>query len=241
MITTLIAAALMVETAPTEEEKAKLRAEKESSAKALAAEEARQKVEAEARRHETEKQQREQKARESEAAIAAAATEKEKKDAERKAAKDKMIKKDGPVQRARKLPSGALDLSDPEVEEAWQQVSRDDNDTDWAVFKVGHDMKLKVVETGDDGLEGLVDELDESQVMFGFVQAVMPDGRPKFASIEFMGANAPNAIKSKAASFRRQLDDFFGSVHLKLTAREADELDVDELMEKLTKSGGASY
>ena len=48
MIITLIAAALMVETAPTEEEKVKLQADTEMQAKIATAEEARQRVEAKA-------------------------------------------------------------------------------------------------------------------------------------------------------------------------------------------------
>eukprot|EP01051_Picozoa_sp_SAG22_P003729 SAG22_NODE_185_length_15941_cov_8.668034_9_plen_89_part_00 len=71
--------------------------------------------------------------------------------------------------------------------------------------------------------------------------AVMPDGRPKFCVVEFMGCNAPTAARSKAASFRNQLDAFFAPCHMKLTASEEDELDADELMAKLTKTGGASY
>jgi hypothetical protein len=44
------------------------------------------------------------------------------------------------------MPRGELDFSNPELEESWQAVSRDDNDVDWALFKLTGDLtKLELV------------------------------------------------------------------------------------------------
>eukprot|EP01051_Picozoa_sp_SAG22_P003730 SAG22_NODE_185_length_15941_cov_8.668034_10_plen_214_part_00 len=207
--------------APTEEEKAKLAAEKANDAATLAAEEARAAAEAKARlevrpaacccmlhaaaccmlhavghptpaaieifyrlltaacrpagclcvtHQELKSKEQAEKEAASQAELAAATTEQAKAAAGRQLAKDKLTVKAGAV-KGRKIPKGALDLSNPELEDAWQKVSRDDDETDWAVFQLAGDMAtLKLVETGDDGLEGMCDELDEAKVQFGYVR-----------------------------------------------------------------------
>lgn len=167
------AAALMVETAPTEEEKSKIAADKASNAAVLAAEEARAaalaKANLEAVRVKEQAEKEEvrllrlplssclasssktphspnltlsphplvtsspHRHQTTKAKMAAATSAGEKAAAAKEGAKNKMTKKAGAV-KGRKIPKGALDMSDPALEEAWQSVSRDDNDIDWCVW-----------------------------------------------------------------------------------------------------------
>ncbi len=39
------------------------------------------------------------------------------------------------------------------------------------------------METGDGGLENMLDELGDCRVMFGYLRCTMPDGRPKFVQV----------------------------------------------------------
>jgi|EP01047_Picozoa_sp_COSAG01_P072859 hypothetical protein len=100
---------------------------------------------------------------------------------------------------------------------------------------------MRVMTSGDDGLEGMLDELDDCRVMFGYVRCIMPDGRPKFVQITWVGPSGGEAQKSWAARAQSQIDAFMSPAHLRLMAREEDDIDEDDIMEKLTTSGGASY
>jgi hypothetical protein len=89
------------------------------------------------------------------------------------------------------------------------------DDTDWAWFGLtGDGTKMKLMETGDDGLEGAVDELDDCRVMFGYVRCIMPDGRPKFVAITWAGPSASEQVKGKISSYKGQIEDFLDPFYL---------------------------
>ena len=89
---------------------------------------------------------------EAQAKQAAATSAAEKKAAEKAEAKANFVKKakkTGP----RTPPKGDLDMSDEALEEAYQKVSDDADDTDWAWYTLtGDGKKMRLMETGDDGL-----------------------------------------------------------------------------------------
>ena len=78
---------------------------------------------------------------------------------------------------------------------------------------------------GDDGLEGAVDELDDCRVMFGYVRCIMPDGRPKFVAITWVGMSAAEQQKGKVSSYKGQVEAFLDPNHLHVMAREEDDID----------------
>ena len=89
---------------------------------------------------------------EAQAKQAAATSAAEKKVADKAAAKANLVakaKKTGP-----RAPSkGDLDMSHESLEEAYQKVSDDADDTDWAWYTLtGDGKKMRLMETGDDGL-----------------------------------------------------------------------------------------
>ena len=150
--------------------------------------------------------------------------------------------KAGKKVKGRTPPTGELDLSAPELEEAWQNVSSDTTETDWAWFTLTQDHKgMRVMEQGDGGLENMLDELDDCRVMFGYLRCIMPDGRPKFVQITFVGPSGSEVQKSWAARAASQINAFMAPSHLHIRTSEEDDIDEDDIMEKLTKSGGASY
>jgi hypothetical protein len=79
-----------------------------------------------------------------------------------------------------------------------------------------------------------VDEIDESQIQFAYIRQIM-DGRPKFIQVNFVGGGAPTAAKARVSSFGPQIDNFFKPAHLKVNARDVDELDEDEILEKCAR------
>lgn len=241
MITTLLAAALIVEQAPSEEELRAKQEDAELAARVQAAEDARKLAESKAKVAELEEKKKAEDIAAAQELQKQASTAKEQAVADKAAAKSKMTVK-AKKTKARAPPKGALDMTDPALEEAFQKVSDDADDTDWAWFGLtGDGTKMKLMETGDDGLEGAVDELDDCRVMFGYVRCIMPDGRPKFVAITWAGPSASEQVKGKISSYKGQIEDFLDPNHLHVMAREEDDIEEEEIMAKLTKSGGASY
>ena len=82
-----------------------------------------------------------------------------------------------------------------------------------------------------------VDELDDCRVMFGYVRCIMPDGRPKFVAITWVGMSAPEHQKGKVSSYKGQIEAFLDPNHLHVMAREED--DIDEV--RWTYFSGVSF
>ncbi len=237
MITTLLAAALIVEQAPSEEELRAKQQDAEMAARIKAAEDARKLAESKAKVAELEEKRKAEEVAAAQKRQEAATSKAEKAAADKAAAKSKMNVK-AKKTAARKPPKGALDMSDPALEEAFQKVSDDADNTDWVWFGLSGDgSKMSVMETGDDGLEGAVDELDDCRVMFGYVRCIMPDGRPKFVAITWVGMSAPEHQKGKVSSYKGQIEAFLDPNHLHVMAREED--DIDEV--RWTYFSGVSF
>ena len=135
-----------------------------------------------------------------------------------------------------------LDLSNPEIEEAWQDVSSDLSETDWVAYSLTGDMKsLKVVDTGDDGIEGLLDEVNDSKIMFFYARVLMDDGRPKFVYISWCGPSAPEKAKGKVPELDSQMAAFMEPFHTKIMARDEDGIEEDAIKALLVRGGGAKY
>jgi hypothetical protein len=146
MVMTLLAAALMVEQAPTAEELAAIKQDEELQARRAAAEEARQRQQVKMALQEAEIAKQAQAEAKARAAQEAASTKAEQKSADKAAARVKMsnLAKNKKVQ-GRKPPKGELDLSDEALETAWQSVSSDVDATDWVWYTLTSDNKVCVL------------------------------------------------------------------------------------------------
>jgi hypothetical protein len=84
----------------------------------------------------------------------------------------------------------ALDLSHygKELKAAYEDVLSDSSDTNWALF--GYDKQtndLKVVETGDGGIEELAEEFSGSKIQYGWCKVIDPNTNlPKFVLINWV-------------------------------------------------------
>ena len=140
-------------------------------------------------------------------------------------------------------------LFDPSCASAYGEVFSDDSDTDWCCLRYeGRKLKCAPSGKGSDGLDGLVETFDDSQVQYGLLRMIkMDDGgdskRIKFVFISWVGENAPAMKKGSVTSHKPMVAELFKGHHVSLAVMERCELDslAERIKEALVKAGGANY
>ncbi|GFS02032.1 drebrin-like protein [Elysia marginata] len=139
----------------------------------------------------------------------------------------------------------AIDLkkNNDALTKAYRQVLDNSDDTDWALFGYeGQTPVLKVVETGNGGIEEMQDDLNSGRMMYAFCRVQDPNtALHKFVLVQWTGEGVPENIKLKYTSHLRDVQGFFKGIHITYPARCEDDIDVDDILKKVAKSSGANY
>jgi len=138
-----------------------------------------------------------------------------------------------------------VDVSNPQLAEYYQDVRNDTTPTDWCLFGYSSDGKaIEPINKGEDGLEGMKSNLDESKCFFGFLRVTSGDEeskRAKFVFITFGGTRAPVLRRAKMSvhkdSVHKVIKDYAITVH----AESVNELDFGQILATVKKAGGADY
>ncbi|XP_052099388.1 drebrin-like protein B isoform X1 [Mytilus californianus] len=127
--------------------------------------------------------------------------------------------------------------------QAYNEVVSDKNNVDWAVF--GYEVQtpvLKVVETGEGGLEEMSDSLNGSKIMYAYCKILDPNTNlPKYVLINWQGEAAPESMKFKCANHLPDIQKFFRGIHVVINARTEEDIDPDDVTKKVAKSSGSNY
>jgi len=126
---------------------------------------------------------------------------------------------------------------------AWKDVSNEDSSTDWVVLGYeGKTFELKVVDTGEDGLEEMVDSLSGSKIMYAYCRVKDPNtGLPKFVFINWQGEGAPTTVKGTCARHVADVTKLFRGAHVTINARTEADVDPDDILDKVSKASGSNY
>ncbi|XP_078095791.1 drebrin-like protein B isoform X2 [Mustelus asterias] len=139
----------------------------------------------------------------------------------------------------------ALNLSrnGPALQAAYQDVVSDKTATDWALFTYeGNSNDLRLAETGDGGLEELVEELNSGKVMYAFCRVKDPNsGLPKFVLINWTGEGVKDARKGLCANHVSTVANFLKGAHVTINARADEDVEPEVIIEKVAKASGANY
>ncbi|KAG5326091.1 DBNL protein, partial [Acromyrmex heyeri] len=115
---------------------------------------------------------------------------------------------------------------------AWHSVVDDKLSTNWAVFGYeGQTNNLKVIGTGDGGLEEMIDRLNSSHIMYAFCRVIDTKTRE----------GAPIVRKGTCANHIRDVEKLLKGAHITITARSEDDVEVDAIMEKLARATASAY
>eukprot|EP00092_Neocalanus_flemingeri_P087850 GFUD01110923.1.p1 GENE.GFUD01110923.1~~GFUD01110923.1.p1 ORF type:complete len:486 (-),score=176.06 GFUD01110923.1:56-1513(-) len=130
-----------------------------------------------------------------------------------------------------------------DIKNACKEVTSDKLETNWALFGYeGQTNVLKLVSTGEDGLEELVEDFNPSKIQYAFLKVEDPKtSLPKFVLINWQGETAPGSRKGTCAMHLRDIEQFMAGHHLTYCVRNEDELDIDMILEKVSKVTASSF
>lgn len=130
-----------------------------------------------------------------------------------------------------------------DIKNACKEVTGDKNETNWALFGYeGQTNVLKLVSTGEDGLEELVEDFNPSKIQYAFIKVEDPKtSLPKFVLINWQGESAPGSRKGSCAMHLRDVEQFMAGHHLTYVVRNEDELDINLILEKVSKVTASSF
>ncbi|OJA17657.1 hypothetical protein AZE42_03015 [Rhizopogon vesiculosus] len=128
------------------------------------------------------------------------------------------------------------DLSDPKIDEAYQDVRSDKSDTNWLLLDY---------ETGAGGLAELRDVLADSKASYAYVRVAFSNDkesqREKFILVVWIGPECKVMRKAKISVHAADVKQVLRVYSIEVAAREKDDLKEDPIIVRLRKAGGASY
>jgi len=129
------------------------------------------------------------------------------------------------------------------MQEAWKKVCNEKSDTNWVLFGYeGTSFDLKLISTGEDGVDEMKEDLNASKIMYGFLRLQDPKtSLPKYVFFHWQGESVPGTRKGKAATHLRDIEKYFHGAHLTITARDEDEIDEELILEKVSKVSATAY
>ncbi|KAI0078351.1 actin depolymerizing protein [Panus rudis PR-1116 ss-1] len=139
------------------------------------------------------------------------------------------------------------DVSDPKIDEAYQDVRSDKSETNWLLLDYESDKsdKLVLASTGSGGLEELVEHLDDSKASYGYARVQYANDkeskREKFILIVWIGPNCKVMRKAKISVHTADVKQVLRIYSIEVAAREKDDLKYEPIVVRLRKAGGASY
>ncbi|KAI0656885.1 actin depolymerizing protein [Cubamyces menziesii] len=139
------------------------------------------------------------------------------------------------------------DLSDPKIDEAYQDVRSDKTDTNWLLLDYESDRsdKLQLTSTGSGGLAELREQLDDGKASYAYVRVQYANDkeskREKFILVIWIGPNCKVMRKAKISVHTADVKSVLRVYSMEVPAREKDDLKEEPIIVKLRKAGGASY
>ncbi|NP_001086163.1 drebrin-like protein B [Xenopus laevis] len=129
------------------------------------------------------------------------------------------------------------------LQAAYKDVLDEKTKTDWALYTYeGNSNDIRLAETGDGGLEELVEELSSGKVMYAFCRVKDPNsGLPKFVLINWTGEGVKDARKGMCANHVSTMASFLKGAHVTINARAEEDVEPESIMEKVAKASGANY
>lgn len=139
------------------------------------------------------------------------------------------------------------DLTNPSIDEAYQEVRNDKSDTNWLLLDYESDRsdKLTVTTTGTGGLSELKEALDDSKASYAYVRVSYSNDkesvREKFILVVWIGPNCKVMRKAKISVHSADVKNVLRVYSIEVAAREKDDVNEDPIVVRLRKAGGASY
>ncbi|KAK6464219.1 hypothetical protein DFJ63DRAFT_62424 [Scheffersomyces coipomensis] len=128
------------------------------------------------------------------------------------------------------------------IQESYDKVVRGDPSTTYAVYSVNKDSSLEVSETGNGSLDEFVESFTDGQIQFGIARVVVPGSDvSKNLLLGWCPDNSPAKSRLSFASNFADVSKVLSGYHVQITARDQDDLDVDDFLHRVGAAAGARY
>uniref|UniRef100_A0A8D3AA86 Drebrin-like a n=1 Tax=Scophthalmus maximus TaxID=52904 RepID=A0A8D3AA86_SCOMX len=126
---------------------------------------------------------------------------------------------------------------------AYKEVVDGKSDTNWALFTYeGNSNDIRLVETGDGGLEEMVEELNSGKVMYAFCRVQDPNsGLPKYVLINWTGEGVKDSRKGMCANHVSSIGNFLQGAHVTINARDDEDVEPDTILAKVAKASEVNF
>jgi hypothetical protein len=139
------------------------------------------------------------------------------------------------------------DASAPEIREAYEDVRSDSTETNWLLitYEEGSGNKRWVLAgKGSGGLLELKSRITDSFLGFGYLRVVAGDEmsrRAKFVFIKYLSKGLKLNLKALINVHRGDVEKVLSQSNVSIEAEGLDELDEDDINDRVKKAGGARY
>jgi len=134
--------------------------------------------------------------------------------------------------------SDKLDLSDPALKEAYEDVKKDSTKTNWALFGyVPNSNKLYVAGSGEGGIEEFTEELNSGTPGYAFVRLETDSSyggstqHTKFLYITWAPDGVPATRKGILHTHSELVAKFLKGYHAQINARTEEDLDLEAILQ----------
>jgi len=154
------------------------------------------------------------------------------------------------VQFIKKSPTGIYtmaDLSDQQIQDAYQDVRSDKTDTNWVLldYETDRSDKLTVTQTGTGGLTELREVLQDGRASFAYARVTYSNDkesqREKFILIVWIGPQCKVMRKAKISVHAADVKTVLRVYSIEVAAEKKEDLNEEPIVKRLRKAGGASY
>ncbi|CAN6674751.1 actin-binding protein [Trichomonascus vanleenenianus] len=127
-----------------------------------------------------------------------------------------------------------------ELKRAYDAIVSSDPDVSWAVFNYGQNNSLSLRAKGADDLSEFVEEFDDGKIQYGLAR-VMLDNLPKIVLVGWVGEGVPERTKGYFNAHFSSVARYFPGYHVQITARSADDLSENIILQRVHDSAGSKY
>ncbi|CAD1811358.1 Cofilin/tropomyosin-type actin-binding family protein [Candida parapsilosis] len=128
------------------------------------------------------------------------------------------------------------------IQDPYLKVVKGDPNVSYVVYSVDKNATLDVAETGNGSLDEFIENFTDGQVQFGLVRVTVP-GSDVFKNIlvGWCPDNAPTKLRMSFANNFAEISKIFNGYHIQITARDQDDLDADDFLNRVCAAAGARY
>ncbi|KAJ8146673.1 hypothetical protein OY671_000281 [Metschnikowia pulcherrima] len=129
-----------------------------------------------------------------------------------------------------------------QINELYTKIVRGNSQTAYGIFTVDKSNVLDASASGSGDLNEFVEEFNDGTVQFGLARVIVPGSQVhKIILLGWCPDNAPAKLRLTFAPMFAEISRLFAGYHVQITARDFDDLDVEEMLARVGSAAGARY